>query len=114
MLGSAQVRIDTGEETWVVSGDYKRDPDPTCAPFEVLPCDVFISEATFALPIYRWPSTRKTDTEIDAALTRFAWPGYRIRQRWRGLRQDVLGELAWELHQVVERDGTRDDELHEM
>ena len=34
--------------------------------------------------IYRWPSTRKTDAEIDAALTRFAWPGYRMRQRWRG------------------------------
>ncbi|MCE3257974.1 MAG: phosphoesterase, PA-phosphatase related protein, partial [Nitrobacter vulgaris] len=34
--------------------------------------------------IYRWPSTRKSDAEIDATLTRFAWPGYRMRQRWRG------------------------------
>lgn len=55
ILGSAQVRVEVDGEVWVFSGDYKRDPDPTCAPFEVVPCDVFITEATFALPIYRWP-----------------------------------------------------------
>ena len=54
VLGSAQVRIEAGGAVWVVSGDYKRAPDPTCAPFEVVPCDVFITEATFGLPIYRW------------------------------------------------------------
>ena len=54
VLGSAQVRIETAGAVWVVSGDYKRAPDPTCAPFEVVPCDVFVTEATFALPIYRW------------------------------------------------------------
>lgn len=54
VLGSAQVRIGAGGAVWVVSGDYKRAPDPTCAPFEVVPCDVFITEATFGLPIYRW------------------------------------------------------------
>lgn len=54
VLGSAQVRIEKGGEVWVVSGDYKRAADPSCAPFEVVPCDVFITEATFALPIYRW------------------------------------------------------------
>ena len=57
ILGSAQVRVDDGREVWVVSGDYKRNPDPTCAPFEVVPCDVFITEATFAFPIYRWRPT---------------------------------------------------------
>ncbi|MBA2356740.1 MAG: ligase-associated DNA damage response exonuclease [Acidobacteria bacterium] len=55
VTGSAQVRIHDGRQTWVVSGDYKRDPDPTCAPFEVVRCDTFVTEATFALPIYRWP-----------------------------------------------------------
>ena len=55
VLGSAQVRISDGRETWVVSGDYKRDADPTCERFEVVRCDTFVSEATFALPIYRWP-----------------------------------------------------------
>jgi putative mRNA 3-end processing factor len=40
----------------VVSGDYKRDADPTCDGFEIVPCNTFVSEATFALPIYRWPA----------------------------------------------------------
>jgi putative mRNA 3-end processing factor len=54
VLGSSQIRIEHDGEVWVVSGDYKRAPDPTCAPFEVVECDTFITEATFALPIYRW------------------------------------------------------------
>ncbi|HET6522246.1 MAG TPA: ligase-associated DNA damage response exonuclease, partial [Geminicoccaceae bacterium] len=54
VLGSAQVRIEVDGEVWVVSGDYKRDADPSCEAFEVVPCDAFITEATFALPIYRW------------------------------------------------------------
>ena len=53
MLGSAQIRVAGGVEVWVISGDYKRAPDPSCEAFEVVPCDVFITEATFALPIYR-------------------------------------------------------------
>jgi putative mRNA 3-end processing factor len=57
VLGSAQLRVEVGGEVWVASGDYKRDPDPTCAPFEPVGCDTFISEATFALPIYRWQPT---------------------------------------------------------
>lgn len=66
MLGSSQVRIDDGERVWVASGDYKRQPDPTCTPFEVVPCDTFITEATFALPIYRWPDTPAVAAEIVA------------------------------------------------
>ena len=66
VLGSAQVRIEADGGTWVVSGDYKRDPDPTCAPFEVVACDTFISEATFALPIYRWRPTAEVVGEIWA------------------------------------------------
>jgi putative mRNA 3-end processing factor len=54
VLGSAQIRIEAGGEVWVVSGDYKRDPDPSCEAFDVVPCDVFVTEATFALPIYLW------------------------------------------------------------
>ena len=56
ILGSAQIRLERAGEVWVVSGDYKRAPDPTCAPFEVIRCDTFITEATFALPIYTWDS----------------------------------------------------------
>ena len=64
ILGSAQVRVECGGEVWVVSGDYKRDPDPTCEPFEVVPCDVFISEATFALPAYRWTPADQVARDI--------------------------------------------------
>ncbi len=66
VLGSAQVRIEHGGEVWVVSGDYKRQPDPTCAPFEVVACDTFVTEATFGLPIYRWPDTAEVAREIAA------------------------------------------------
>src|SRR3954453_1082797 len=54
ILGSAQVRIEHRGEVWVVSGDYKLASDPTCAPFEPLRCDTFVTESTFGLPIYRW------------------------------------------------------------
>jgi putative mRNA 3-end processing factor len=54
VLGSAQIRIAGDAGVWVISGDYKRAPDPTCTPFEPVPCDTFITESTFGLPIYRW------------------------------------------------------------
>ncbi|MFT8246309.1 ligase-associated DNA damage response exonuclease [Roseomonas sp. BN140053] len=55
VLGSAQVMLEWRGSRIVVSGDYKRAPDPTCAPFEPVPCDVFVTEATFALPVFRHP-----------------------------------------------------------
>lgn len=54
ILGSAQVRIECDGEVWVASGDYKRDPDPSCEPFENVQCDVFITEATFGTPKFTW------------------------------------------------------------
>jgi putative mRNA 3-end processing factor len=53
VLGSAQIRIESEGLRIVASGDYKDVPDPTCAPFELVPCDVFITEATFGLPVFR-------------------------------------------------------------
>jgi putative mRNA 3-end processing factor len=53
VLGSAQVAVSFGGTCIVASGDYKDAYDPTCAPFEVVPCDVFITEATFGLPVFR-------------------------------------------------------------
>ena len=96
VLGSSQVRLEHDGEVWVVSGDYKRDPDPTCAAFEVVACDVFISEATFALPVYRWTPTATIAAEIHA---------WWMANRERGLAsvlfayalgkaQRVLAELA--------------------
>ncbi len=65
ILGSAQVRVEHKGEVWVVSGDYKTEPDPTCAPFTVVPCHTFITEATFALPIYRWPPQEAVFAEVN-------------------------------------------------
>ena len=56
VLGSAQIRVEHRGEIWVVSGDYKRASDPTCAGFELVRCHTFITESTFGLPIYRWPN----------------------------------------------------------
>ena len=53
ILGSAQVVIEWNGQRAVVSGDYKRRHDPTCEPFELVPCDLFVTEATFGLPVYR-------------------------------------------------------------
>jgi putative mRNA 3-end processing factor len=64
VLGSAQVRIEGSDGVWVLSGDYKRAADPTCAAFEVLPCDTFVTESTFGLPIYRWDPTGVVIDEI--------------------------------------------------
>jgi putative mRNA 3-end processing factor len=73
VLGSAQIILDHAGERVVVSGDYKRRPDPTCAPFIVTPCDIFISEATFGLPVFRHPDT---GSEVDRLLHRLrAEPG---------------------------------------
>jgi putative mRNA 3-end processing factor len=67
VLGSAQIVLEHEGERIVVSGDYKRRPDPTCAPFEPVPCDIFITEATFGLPVFRHPATSE---EIDRLLLR--------------------------------------------
>jgi putative mRNA 3-end processing factor len=65
ILGSAQVRIESGGEVWVVSGDYKLEPDPTCAAFEPIACDTFVTESTFGLPIYRWPPEAEVFDDIQ-------------------------------------------------
>ena len=65
ILGTAQVVLEHGGTRIVVSGDYKRRPDPTCPPFEPVPCDVFVTEATFGLPVFRHPADAG---EIDKLL----------------------------------------------
>ena len=55
VLGSAQILLEHAGERVVITGDYKRRPDPTCPPFEVTPCDIFITEATFGLPLFTHP-----------------------------------------------------------
>lgn len=55
VLGSAQIILDFQGQRVIAAGDYKRKPDPTCQPFLPVPCDVFITEATFGLPVFRHP-----------------------------------------------------------
>lgn len=93
VLGSAQIRVESQDEVWVVSGDYKRCADPTCDPFEVVPCDTFITEATFGLPIYRW----QPGTEVAQQIYDW-WQGDSDRPSILfcyafGKAQRVLGEL---------------------
>ncbi|MFL6830684.1 MAG: ligase-associated DNA damage response exonuclease [Sphingomicrobium sp.] len=67
VLGSAQIVLEHKGERVVVSGDYKRRSDPTCPCFVPVPCDIFITEATFGLPVFRHPDT---GSEIDRLLHR--------------------------------------------
>jgi putative mRNA 3-end processing factor len=66
ILGSAQVRLEHRGEVWVVSGDYKIEPDPTCSAFEPVRCHTFVTESTFGLPIYRWCPQEDTFADMRA------------------------------------------------
>jgi putative mRNA 3-end processing factor len=94
MLGSAQLRIEGPAGVWVFSGDYKREPDPTCAPFEPQRCDTFVTESTYALPLFRWDPPSLVAREIfdwwqaspDKASLLFCYA--------LGKAQHILAELA--------------------
>ena len=96
VLGSAQIRIEGSAGVWVAAGDYKRAADPTCAPFEPVRCDTFITESTFGLPIYRWDDTAAIMRDILGW-----WDGNREAQKCSvifcytlGKAQRLLAELA--------------------
>jgi putative mRNA 3-end processing factor len=95
ILGSAQIKIEHKGNIWVVSGDYKKEYDPTCRPLEYLRCHTFVSECTFGLPIFRWPSPQKIIEEINAW-----WQSNRNQKRTSilfayalGKAQRILAEL---------------------
>lgn len=66
ILGSAQVRLERNGEVWLVTGDFKRHSDPTCAPFEPLRCHTLVTESTFGLPVFRWPEPETVMADISA------------------------------------------------
>lgn len=105
ILGSVQVRVEPigGGPVWVAAGDYKRADDPTCAPFELVRCDGFITEATFALPAYRWePASDVADAMLDW------WLANRQAGRIGVLFCYALGKaqrVLAELHRAVLRQG---------
>lgn len=65
ILGSAQIRVEVKGQVWVVSGDYKPQPDRSCEPFELVKCDVFVSECTFGLPVYHWEKEEIVHQQIN-------------------------------------------------
>lgn len=87
ILGSAQIRLEHAGEIWVFAGDYKTQPDPTCAAFESVPCHTFISESTFALPVYRWPE----QAEVFSAIHQW-WRNNQIEGRASLLMAYSLGK----------------------
>jgi len=102
VLGSAQIRIESADGVWVVAGDYKRAADPTCAPFEPLDCDVFVTESTFGLPIYRWDAT----STVIADIAKW-WEANRQAERTSVLFCYTIGKaqrLLAELMHVTDRE----------
>ena len=111
ILGSAQIRVEHGGEVWVVSGDYKTDPDPTCTPFEIVRCHTFITESTFGLPIYRWRPQRevfaemrdwwRANAEAERASILYAYALGKAQRVLAGLLDAKIGAIY--THGAVER-----------
>jgi putative mRNA 3-end processing factor len=97
-------------ERIVVTGDYKRRPDPTCAPFEVVPCDIFITEATFGLPVFRHPPTADEIAKLIGAVRAEPDRSVLVGAYALGKAQRVIAELraaGWSapiyIHGALER-----------
>ncbi|MEM7694521.1 MAG: ligase-associated DNA damage response exonuclease [Pseudomonadota bacterium] len=93
VLGSAQIVIERAGERAVVSGDYKRQADPTCAPFELVPCDLFVTEATFGLPVFRHPDTAGEVAKLLSSLALFPERPHLLGGYALGKAQRVLAHI---------------------
>lgn len=93
VLGSAQVIVRWQGMTIVVSGDYKRRRDPTCPPFEPVPCDVFVTEATFGLPVFRHPDAADEVARLLKSLDQFPERTHLVGAYALGKAQRVIALL---------------------
>jgi putative mRNA 3-end processing factor len=93
VLGSAQIVLEYAGSRVVYSGDYKRQPDPTTETFTPIPCDVFITEATFGLPVFRHPPAAQEIDKLLASLETFPERCHVIGTYALGKAQRLLGEL---------------------
>jgi len=93
VLGSAQIAVNANGLCVVASGDYKNVADPTCAPFELVPCNVFISEATFALPVFRHPDADAEIAKLLASLALFPERAHLVGAYSLGKAQRVIALL---------------------
>jgi putative mRNA 3-end processing factor len=100
VLGSAQIVLDHRGERIVVSGDYKRRADPTCAPFEPVKCDVFVTEATFGLPVFRHPETGDEIDKLIATLHANPTRCVLVGAYALGKAQRVIAELRERGHEA--------------
>jgi len=110
VLGSAQAVVRWKGVTMVVSGDYKRRRDPTCAAFEPVLCDVFITEATFGLPVFRHPDDREEIARLLRSVAQFPERAHLVGAYALGKAQRVirlLREAGWDkviyVHGALER-----------
>jgi putative mRNA 3-end processing factor len=110
VLGSAQAVVRWKGMTMVASGDYKRRRDPTCAAFEPIPCDVFISEATFALPVFCHPDTDREIARLLRSVAQFPERTHIVGAYALGKAQRVIAllrEAGWDrpifLHGAMQR-----------
>ena len=92
-LGSAQVVIEAGGRRAVITGDCKRDADPSCAPFEVTPCDLFVTEATFGAPVWRFPPPQTQIARLMKSLRLFPDRTHIIHAYSLGKAQRLMAEL---------------------
>lgn len=93
VLGSAQICLEHAGERVVITGDYKRAPDPTCAPFAVTPCDIFITEATFGLPVFTHPPIAEEIAKLTAAAAQNPDSCVLVGAYALGKAQRVIAEL---------------------
>ena len=93
VLGSAQILLEHAGERVVVTGDYKRRPDPTCPPFEVTPCDVLITEATFGLPVFTHPPIAQEMAKLLDRLAAYPDACVQVGAYALGKAQRVIAEL---------------------
>ena len=93
VLGSAQAVVEHKGLKMVCTGDYKRRQDPTCAGFEVVPCHVFISEATFGIPVFRHPDDRGEIQKLLTSLTQFPDRAHLVGVYALGKAQRVIALL---------------------
>ena len=93
VLGSAQVLIEYEGARVVVSGDYKRSADPTCAAFELVPCDLFISEATFALPVFQHGDAAAEVAKLITSVAQFPERAHVVGAYGLGKTQRVIALL---------------------
>jgi len=96
VLGSAQIAVEAKGLRIVASGDYKRRRDPTCAPFEPVKCDVFITEATFGLPVFRHPDDGHEIHKLLASLAAFPERAHLVGAYALGKAQRVIKRLREE------------------